>query len=449
MKRSAASALRKLGHETLRAGLALLPRQQRFALYRGLVDCDGQPDPRLELKIADDQDELEACFRILHDSYVAAGFMRPDPSGLRVTIYHALPTTTTLCAKFDGQVVGTITIIREGVFGFPMQSAFDLSPVRARLGRVAEISALAIAPAFRKTGGKLLFPLMKFMYEYCREYFDTRHLLIAVNPNKIELYESLLFFQRLQASVVDRYDFANGAPALAASLDLQGAPEVFRAAYAGRRNGKNLHRYFVETRLPHIRWPQRRFFTTNDPVLTPAMMDHFFNVRTQVFASLDERKRLLLRSIYDDPAYDGVLPAPSQAAVGALALRRHQRFSIRCPAQLTVDSYGSQLSYPMHVVELSQSGFQAECALPLPEGTRGQVSIELGRFDTAVVDAVAVRRQPGAGMTYYGFAVRQADDTWRRCVAALQSGRTHGDLAPLPAQVAPAQTMPRSAATPA
>ena len=80
--------------------------------------------------------------------------------------------------------------------------------------------------------------------------------------------------------------------------------------------------------------PHRRFFTTNDPVLTPAMMDHFFNRRTQVFATLNDRQRLLLRSIYDRAEYRAVLPAPSQGADELVSLRQHQRFSIRCPARL-------------------------------------------------------------------------------------------------------------------
>ncbi|WP_439955380.1 N-acyl amino acid synthase FeeM domain-containing protein [Klebsiella pneumoniae] len=49
---------------------------------------------------------------------------------MRVTPFHALPTTTTLCASWEGRLVATLSIIREGVFGFPMQSAFDLDPVR-------------------------------------------------------------------------------------------------------------------------------------------------------------------------------------------------------------------------------------------------------------------------------------------------------------------------------
>jgi hypothetical protein len=62
-----------------------------------------------------------------------------------------------------------------------------LSEVRARPGNVAEVSALAMHPKFRRNGGPILFPLMKFMYEYSTRFFDTRHLVIAVNPNRIEM----------------------------------------------------------------------------------------------------------------------------------------------------------------------------------------------------------------------------------------------------------------------
>jgi hypothetical protein len=452
MKRSLASTARRSLHQVARSALALLPRTMRFSFFRQLIDCDDQPDARLALKIADTQEELEACFRILHDAYVAAGFMQPDPSGLRVTIYHALPTTTTLCAKWEGQVVGTISMIREGVFGFPLQSVFNLGQLRSKTGKIAEISALAIDPRFRATGGRILFPLMKFMYEYCREYFDTRHIVIAVNPNKIEMYESLLFFQRLQAQVIDNYDFANGAPAVGATLDLLHAPEVFRAAYAHKRPRKNLFRYFAETRLANIRAPSRRFFTTNDPVLTPAMMDHFFNRRTAVFQSLTDRQRLLLRSIYDHPDYRAVLPAPSDGADALLTLRQHQRFSIRCPARLSVCSYGTRLDYPLQVIELSLGGFQAECVLPLPEGTRGWVEIELGENETASAEATAVRRHVAAGQVFYGFAVPEPDAAWQRCVVALQTGSIHSDLAavqvppPAPTRAAPNGACPRPAA---
>jgi GNAT superfamily N-acetyltransferase len=238
----------------MRAAFRLLPRGKRFAIYRSFVDCDPAPSDSLQLKIADTQEELEACFSLLHDAYVDAGFMVPDPSGMRVTTYHALPTTTTLCAKFDGEVVGTISLIRDSAFGFPLQAIFDLSGVRAKRGNIAEISALAVHKKFRKTGGAILFPLMKFMYEYCTTFFDTRHLVIAVNPNRIEMYESLLFFERLTANVVEKYDFANGAPAVGAWLDLRYAPRLFESVYAAKPPRKDLFTYFTQTKLPTTRY---------------------------------------------------------------------------------------------------------------------------------------------------------------------------------------------------
>ena len=129
---SGAPSAKRFLHQSLRKVFSFLPRSLRFALYRSFVDCDPKPDQRLILKIAETKEELEACFKLLHDAYVGSGFMQPHPSGMRVTVYHALPTTTTLCAKFDGEVVGTISLIRESVFGFPLQSIFDLNEVREK-----------------------------------------------------------------------------------------------------------------------------------------------------------------------------------------------------------------------------------------------------------------------------------------------------------------------------
>ncbi|MBK1686141.1 PilZ domain-containing protein [Rubrivivax gelatinosus] len=418
--------LRKNLHAGLRSAMGMLPQTTRHAIFRRMVDCDPAPDDRLQVRIVDARQDLEACFGLLHDAYVASGFMKPHPSGLRVTPYHALPTTTTIAAFWDGEVVGTMSMIREGVFGFPLQSVFDLSAVRAQPGRVAEISALAVHRKFRASGGKILFPLMKFMYEYCSQYFDTRHLVIAVNPNKIELYESLLFFRRLQAATVENYDFANGAPAVGATLDLHQAPETFRAAYTGREGRKDLHHYFVEQRLPNLKLPERRYFTTNDPVMTPALLDYFFTQRTDCFAQLDPRRLGLLHSIYDSPEYAAVLPPlPYGHQAGSAALRRHPRYSIKCPAVLTLEDRPQALE----VVELSQQGFQAHGANDLAMGARGWMKVQLGEGVESTVLAEVVRRVPTAVGHFHGFRVEAPDPAWLRCVRLLETGTTHADLA--------------------
>ena len=75
--------------------------------------------------------------------------------------------------------------------------------------------------------------------------------------------------------------------------------------------------------------------------------------------------------------------------------------------------------------------------LPLPEGTQGRVEVALGRAESAQVEATALRRQDLAGVVAYGFWVPQPDEAWQRCVAALDAGQTHADLAEPAAPAAP------------
>jgi len=408
-------------------------RKDRLEGLRSFADCDPAPSDRLVLKIAETQEELEACYSVLHDAYVDNGFMKPDPSGMRVTIYHALPTTTTLCAKYDGEVVGTVSLIRESALGFPMQRIFDLTGVREQEGQIAEASALAIRRDFQKIGG-ILFPLMKFLYAYCTTFFDTRHIVIAVNPSHIKMYESLLLFRRLTATTVEHYDFVNGAPAIGATLDLKALPELYLKHYGTKPPRRNLHAYFVQLELPNIQFPSRRFFTTNDPVLTPELLDHFFNVRTRTFEKLSERKKALLYTIYDLPAYRAVLPVPfaksnSDALASEGSLRHHLRFSVKCPGQITYKTAeGESEKIAIRVVEVSAAGFLAVAHTLLPINTSCEATIKLGQSEVSHVSALIVWEKRSGAKGHYGFKLGQPDLAWRKFVSALCSGTIYSDL---------------------
>src|ERR1035438_10509274 len=91
IKKSALGLFRGIFH--------LLPKKVMRPLLRRTLQLDYAPADEMTFKIADTQTELEEAFELLHDSYVKVGFMKAHPSGLRVTIYHALPTTTILVAK--------------------------------------------------------------------------------------------------------------------------------------------------------------------------------------------------------------------------------------------------------------------------------------------------------------------------------------------------------------
>lgn len=401
----------------------------RFAIYRNMVQCDVAPSDKLTLKVAETKEELEACFKLLHDAYVQVGFMKPDPSGMRATIYHALPTTTTLLAKFDGRVVGTVSLIRDSELGFPMQKIFDIKKIRSAGGNIAEVSALAVHRRFQATGGMILFPLMKFMYQYATEFFDTSHMVIAVNPRHIAFYESLLFFRRLKQNPVEHYDFVNGAPAVGAHLDLKKAPEIFRRNYDAKEPAKNLYRYFIHLSMPNIVFPDKRFFTTNDPVMTPELLDYFFNQRTQVFGHASDEEKRVLHSIYDLAPYQTVLPPlPAQNGKDRRASQhRHQRFSVSCPAQLQVGTGSAQRVFKMKVVECWLLGFRAWSDTPLPLEVASEAQIELGRSDHSCLP-VRVMHRSGSDSRMFVLRVEEPDLFWRKFVSALRKASTHGDL---------------------
>jgi hypothetical protein len=382
------------------------------------------PD-NLILKIAETEQEIKECLALLHEAYVFSGFMKPDPSGLRVTVFHALPTTTTLCAKIDDKVVGTLSLIRDGPFGFPLQRIFDLKEIREKEGAIAEVSALAVHSSLRRQGGLILFPLIKFMYEYSMTFFDVRHLVIAVNPRHIEMYESLLFFKRLRKNAVQRYEFVNGAPAIGATLDLHGAFPIFKKYYGSRPPRNNLYDYFVHLRLPNIQLPSRRFFTTNDPVMTPALLDHFFNIQTQCFKNLDERDRARLHMIYDLPEYHAVLPDFTGRTIES-RLRHHARFTFKCPGKFSfVSPKGNHAIAEIEVIEVSRRDFVARTAFPLTVDTWGEIKIRLGADEVSVSASCVVR---DLGEFHYAFQIETPDIIWRKFIGAISNGRTNEDL---------------------
>lgn len=383
-------------------------------------------EERLVLKIAETEAELEASFRLLHDAYVASNFMTSQPNNLRVTHYHALPTTTTLCALYDGEVVGTISLIREGVFGFPMQEAFDLAVVRQKGGQITEASALAVDPRFRRSVGLVVLPLMKFMYGYCIRYFDTRHLVIAVNPSHIAFYESLLLFERLQNQVVENYGFVNGAPAVGAALDLTEAPELMRKAYADKAGSKrDLARYFLDDPAPYIKWPARRYHVTNDPVMTPGLIDHFFNRRTKTFASTEQRQIALLHSIYEGTEYRSCLPALKAEEKACNQTRRHPRYSLHCPGEFSVHTPTDHQHFALDVVDVSLNGFRAKVASDVPLQAWGKVKVELGPTMHSSIVATTVRSQNIGEDNFISFELNKADPAWTDFIADLEKGTAH------------------------
>jgi GNAT superfamily N-acetyltransferase len=174
----------------------------------------------LDLGLATDRGTLEQAFRLVHDQYVARGYMAPCPSGWRLSLHNALPSTKVFVARSGGRVVGTVTLIPDSPLGLPMSEIYsdELQALRERGRRLGEVSALVVDPEFKRIGMAILMRLIRMMVVYAAQTARLEDLCIAINPHHAALYRKAFDFETIGA--IKHYGKVNGAPAIALRLDL-------------------------------------------------------------------------------------------------------------------------------------------------------------------------------------------------------------------------------------
>ena len=340
-----------------------LPKWTKPYLYRRMIKIDDTELDGLELSIATSQEDLSEAFRLVHENYVRSGFMKPHASGMRITKYHTLPSTTTIVAKIRGKVVGTASLVRNGIFGSAIESIFDLSEYRKQGGRIAEVSSLSVSRDFSGQHGKLLFPLLNYLYQYSVRSFGVDYLAIAVNPSWWDFYEYILRFKRLKSEVVSNYSFVNGAPAVGGILDLRTSQDVYRRAYGHLPKNRNLHEFLCERILPGARFPKRSFGEVSDPVMTPELFRHFFIELSTVLEDLDNHERRALHNLYRSSKFRDLIPAPLFYTNREILRPGGARHDAEFPAKITLHN-GIEISCkiknvsPQGVMIAADGGFR-------------------------------------------------------------------------------------------
>jgi len=395
-----------------------LPRRWRDAIYRSRLNFRGLPEG-ITIEIATEREDLDQAFQILHDAYVKEGFSKPHENGRRVTDYHILPSTSTAVAKHNGKVIGTISIIRDGAFGLPVDKVVDLKPFRDKGERLGEVSSLAIRPDFRGRSGLVMFYMFKYIVHYSLYYFGVDRFVIVVNPSRRALYESLLVFSPLRRKVVSSYQFANNAPGLCMTLNLRRADEIWGAAYSKMADRKNLHRFFFGGFSPaereQMRFPERRFHTIEDPVMSPGIMSYFFRQCTDGLCGLSDQQLKMLRNIYDEPVYEDIWPM--RGGNGWQNRRADRRFDVACTGLLR----GRRPeSIKLQVLDASRRGLRVMTDEELDGETRPRLSIAVGSQTSVALDTHLLWKKGRV----YGLEIVGAGAFWSRFIDYLEERRT-------------------------
>jgi hypothetical protein len=292
--------------------MRILPSAVSGPLIRRNCRIESRHVEGMVFKIAETREELEAAYRLVHDVYVQEGYSDRTGSGMRVNLRYALPTTTTFIGVHEGKVVITMTLVGDSPLGVPMDAIFSRELYRLRTQRrfVAEVSALASDPSYRKGTQALALFSNKIMWLYAIRSLGADDLVIAIHPKHRWVYETLILFEPI-SSGVKSYHYVKDAPAIAMRLDLRTIEDRLERAYRGLPPGVNLFHFFVEEESPQIQLPD-----TTEPynVWDEELFSYFFERQA------DERREAhgtlmnLYRVLYSLPHAEGEELPPGVAA---------------------------------------------------------------------------------------------------------------------------------------
>ncbi len=185
--------------------------------------------------------DFEAALRLLHDRYVWRGYMAPDPSGRRLSLHNALPTTKLVVAKAEGRVVGLLTVFEDSCLGLPMDEAFgaELGRLRERGRRLAEASSLTVEPNYRSSGIPISVRLLRVGVLYAARIAYLDELCFTLHPRHREFYERLFPF--CWFAEPRPYRRLHVPPVYGLRMDLALVRALCRAERAGLSPGPNSH----------------------------------------------------------------------------------------------------------------------------------------------------------------------------------------------------------------
>jgi hypothetical protein len=393
-----------------RSALRALPRTVRLSTVRRTIALDWRPSPELSVRVARTREDLDAAYRLLHDAYVGAGLLEPQKNGMRTTIYHALPTTSTIVLWWGDRLAATASVIRSTEIGLPLEQIFSLAPLRTSGARVCEVSSLAIAAPFRRQRGRVFFPLLKYLVAFITRCFGAEYAVFAVHPRHADFYDAVLQAQPLSNQRVDHYQFAGGAPAVGRYVGARHLYKTLQAASLRSPRTRDLFGYLYRLELPNLQLPADDLACA-EPTITPALLDHFFNRQTPLFLRASPREAAYLHWVYDDESYRAVLP-PRPVGHSFYRRRREQRYPVQCTAR--VSSPDEQRLVACQVEDVSGHGLRAQLAGHIRFGSPVTIEVITGD-DTARVEGFPVWRRGHR----YGFRLERVDPAWSRFVGGL------------------------------
>jgi hypothetical protein len=154
----------------------------------------------------------QKAYELLYDLYSKMEIVQKKEGGLWLSIYDALPETTTFVAKNDrGCIEGALTVIFDSPLGLPADAIYkkEIDEIRNSGRQICEFVSLGISKTVKKSI-KVLACLFYCGFLHAWQKNKSRELVITVHSRFENFYRRNFFFNRIGPE--RKYSKVNGAP---------------------------------------------------------------------------------------------------------------------------------------------------------------------------------------------------------------------------------------------
>lgn len=292
---------RKIQRKLSKFTLDLLSEDKRISTVRHKVKVPRFAlDERFEVVVCHHQKEFEMAFSLLHDSYVEQGLMNAQAEGIRCGLHSFLPETATILAKFNGLIVGTLSLNLDSTLGLPSDTEFkkEIDELRMQEGsRIVEVTGFAVDRDFRNQGNAVSLLLMKFLYVYSRDWLKGSHLVCAVRKKVQDFYKALFLFER--RGPVVRYRAVNGVEGVFLSMDINKRHEdIFQKTFADCGNAEFAK--FILSDDDRLKFPTKIKNLLMNFSMSPEVLRYFLLSRSRLLKKVSSEDVHTLVGAYKD-----------------------------------------------------------------------------------------------------------------------------------------------------
>jgi len=294
--------MRKLRYYTLKFKSKLLkslhPTLRKKLIRRSFnIDIELPDKKDIYFKIAETIEEYEQAFTLLQNAYEEQKIVSKSTTGLRITKYNLLPSTTVFIAKKGDQVIATISQIMDTAMGLPIDYVTSIEHLRQTGKRISELSALAISKDWRSYSSGLFSILCMYAYKYSIECIGTKIFVIVTDQRARYIYEDIFLFKPLTGKV-QGHRMLNAPNAFAQFTDCSAYPLYLNDVYQDAPFNKNL--YKILTTNP---WKDRTYFPSDKSVISNPLHDReklkrFFKNNHELLENLSDQDKSLIIVLY-------------------------------------------------------------------------------------------------------------------------------------------------------